>query len=701
MKFFTVLSFCFFAFTVQAQIWDCDCEIDPAEEFVCAADADGNIFPVPNACFAECFELSIVDSADCLGDTLIYDDEWEWEDGWDDVFDCDCDPEDFEGEGICIEFSFSDSLLSGLGLPVLDSVFTLQTWVPSECFADCWGYTDYTVIDCDSIELIWNECDSIWNDDWEWDDWEWEDPFDCECDDADWEGEGICIEVTLVDSIWTPAGFELDSTQTFVTWVPSECFADCWGYTDFTVVSCDSLWHDDWEWDDDWDDWEWDDPFDCECDESDLEGEGICIEVSFSDSIFAGTGLEILDSIETFVTWVPSECFADCYGYTDYVIVDCDSTWHDDWEWEDEWDDPYDCECDESDWEGEGICIEVTLDDSLFTSTGLGFLDSLITFETWVPSECFAECWGYTDYIIVDCDSIWNDDWEWEDEWDDPFDCECDESDWEGEGICIEISFSDSIWTGTGLEILDSIETFITWVPSECFADCWGYTDYTVVECDSIIIFDPWDDCDCEYSDEDEPVCVLTDTATGEICPFPNLCYAECAGYTIDDVVDCEDMMSFDCIECMDEEIDPVCVTDSTGFVFPVPNACFADCLGLTIVDESECGEFINTNEDNEIQHFNHEVHHLKTVDDDNLNGFRTYPNPVSDFAQLELDMSVDADIQLNLSNLSGQLIWSQNRFVRAGLNNVELDLQDVESGVYMLIINTGKGAISEKIIKI
>ena len=648
---------------------------------------------VPSECYAACWGYDNYEIIDC--DSIYGGWNWDdWGDEWDDwTWDdgCECDESAWETEGICIEVTLPDSILGELGdIFGLEAGSTFQTWVPSECYAECWGYTEFTVIDCDSLDHGW---DDEWEDDWTWDD-------GCECDESAWETGGICIEVTLPDSILNELGdiFGLEAGSTFQTWVPSECYAECWGYTEFTVIDCDSLDH---GWDDEWeDDWTWDDG--CECDESAWETEGICIEVTLPDSLASG-----LDSLfgfdgSTFQTWVPSECYAECWGYTEYVIVDCDSLdhgWDDEWEDDWTWDDG--CECDESAWETEGICIEVTLPDSILNELGDLFGLEDTTFQTWVPSECYAECWGYTEYVIVDCDSIngggiddeWEDDWNWDDEIDGGWtwgydDCECDEEDVEGEGICIQVTLTDSIF-GLPIEGLEEL-TLEIWVPSECYAECWGFTDYTIVECSSIGV---WEDCDCEYSEDDETVCVLTDPITGEICPFPNLCYAECAGYTQDDVVDCEDYMDVECAECMEEEIDPVCVQDSDGNVFPVPNQCFADCLGFMVISEELCGgEFINGENDEELDFVFPHTEPTLTHSDDlgaTVTGYRLFPNPVVEQITLDLGMTVSAQATVMVTSVDGQRAIQFNTQLNRGDNTIQLEVDQLISGLYSITVMT------------
>ena len=772
---FTVLGLCLITISMQAQNWDwnCDCEIDFTEPFICAADVDGNIVPVPNECFADCLELTVVDSEDCLDDGTIFGLDSLWlgndcdceisedeepicvltdpvtglvcpfpnlcfaecagyseadvvEEGCDQgwgidstlIFfeDCDCEIDPFD-ELICVEDSlgnvfpfFSACLAECLGFTVLDSTDCGLDWIwdddwifgsdstdwvwndcdceinpdeepvcvltaaglicpfPNYCFAECAGYDSTDVVECATLDTLCIGCLDL-----EIDpvcvtdssgivfpvpnacfadclgltivdancglDTTWIDP--CDCGPDDWNSEGVCIEVTDL----TAAGDSL----TYIEWVPSTCYADCWGYTNYIVVDCDSI-------------WTWDPCSDC--DPEDWNSEGICIELYESTA----TG----DTI-SYIEWVPSTCYADCWGYTNYIVIDCDSIWT--------WDPCSDC--DPEDWNSEGICIE------LYSSTATG---DTISYIEWVPSTCYADCWGYTNYTVVECDSIWT----WTD-------CGCDPDAWNSEGICIEITEG----TATG-----EVFTFVEWVPSACHADCWGITDYTIVDCDSIwtgggndTIFVDWTDCECEFTDIDEMVCVLTDITTGEICPFPNLCFAECAGYTIDDVVPC-DVMLPDCFECFDEPMEPVCVTDSSGVVFPVPNACFADCLGLTIIDDEECGglESAGTPYDRrkdiayDIPQWSssNRVRPSQNI----IADFSVYPNPVSDLLTIQWDKADNSVTKLNVTDLSGQLIYSENVTMGRGLARIELNVSDWISGIYIVRMEDSANTIVKKIFK-
>lgn len=211
----------------------------------------------------------------------------------------------------------------------------------------------------------------------------------------------------------------------------------------------------------------------------------------------------------------------------------------------------WDCDCPEVE-EGEYVCVT--------DSSGITFA---------FPSECLAECFGLT-ISTEECEPF-------EGDWDnggnnenDPWtDCDC-EDDWTDEGVCFEY-------------VLETGDTIVEWAPSECWAECLGFEDITIVECNWD---NPWEDCDCEETEGEEYICILTDATTGTICVFPNLCFAECSGYTAADQVDCSEFNVFLCEECEEEEYSPVCVVDSSGFTFELPNQCYADCFGYAISEE-------------------------------------------------------------------------------------------------------------------
>jgi hypothetical protein len=88
---------------------DCDCAIDSLAPFICVQDSLGNVFQVPNQCFADCYGFTVV--ADSLCNFI---EPWA---------DCGCDI-DLEAPFLCA--------VDSLGHPC---------YVPNQCFATCLGLT--------------------------------------------------------------------------------------------------------------------------------------------------------------------------------------------------------------------------------------------------------------------------------------------------------------------------------------------------------------------------------------------------------------------------------------------------------------------------------------------------------------------------------------------------------------------------------
>jgi len=78
---------------------------------------------------------------------------------------------------------------------------------------------------------------------------------------------------------------------------------------------------------------------------------------------------------------------------------------------------------------------------------------------------------------------------------------------------------------------------------------------------------------------------------------------------------------------------------------------------------------------------------------------FSAYPNPAKDWLQVDLS-AIRTDIrQLRLMNQLGQTVWSQT-FVATAPSHLELSLEGLKAGVYMLIADTQGGREVIKVVK-
>lgn len=76
------------------------------------------------------------------------------------------------------------------------------------------------------------------------------------------------------------------------------------------------------------------------------------------------------------------------------------------------------------------------------------------------------------------------------------------------------------------------------------------------------------------------------------------------------------------------------------------------------------------------------------------------YPNPVSTFGKVRIELKNTSDITLMLSDLTGKQVWKNEiGTVSAGAHQYDLDASQLPSGVYFLRVNTAEMSRTEKLI--
>lgn len=204
-------------------------------------------------------------------------------------------------------------------------------------------------------------------------------------------------------------------------------------------------------------------------------------------------------------------CQARCKGYTDDQFVPCEN----------------DCICDAV---YDPVCVAVGQDTLTFTN------------------RCFAFCAGFDADQLFRCGDS---------------DCICPDI---YDPVCVRLP------DGTLREF-----------SNRCEAECAGFGAFEFVDCEIPPV------CDCP--DVFSPVCVVL--PDGRVSSFNNACYAKCAGYEAGQFIDCSAPWACDC----PLEFDPVCVVNDEGVIVTLPNPCVAECRGYTRdvwVDCAEQGCFAN-----------------------------------------------------------------------------------------------------------
>lgn len=83
----------------------------------------------------------------------------------------------------------------------------------------------------------------------------------------------------------------------------------------------------------------------------------------------------------------------------------------------------------------------------------------------------------------------------------------------------------------------------------------------------------------------------------------------------------------------------------------------------------------------------------------DNLQVESVYPNPTSGAAYLVLSADKNTTMQVQVFSMLGKVVYQANTAVSAGLNTFALQLQDVETGIYLVQVSDGFKTNTQKLV--
>jgi hypothetical protein len=75
------------------------------------------------------------------------------------------------------------------------------------------------------------------------------------------------------------------------------------------------------------------------------------------------------------------------------------------------------------------------------------------------------------------------------------------------------------------------------------------------------------------------------------------------------------------------------------------------------------------------------------------------FPNPAENNVWIAIESTQSQDATLTISNLMGQMVYSQNIAINTGQNRIQLNVRDLVSGMYLVNIHSHQGMISKKLI--
>ncbi len=746
----------------EASVNDGSCEYEPIEECDCDWSTDeyicvsffGDIMEV-HPCEVECApldslgfmgEMEIVDCGEIMygctdQNALNYDPIATVDNGsceYEPIEECDCDWS--TDEYICVSF-FGD-IMEVHPCEVECGHFEVMLPLGEIEIVDCveivYGCTDQNALNYDPIATVDNgsceyepveECDC---------DWSTDDYVCVSFGGAVWEVHACEVECTPFDALGFMGEIEIVDCDELVYGCDDP---NALNYDPEATVNNGSC--------------EYDNSNGCDCDYS--TDEVICVD--FGEGNIGELHPCDLECIQWFAPLIIVDCDGDdfVYGCTDPAALNYDenATWDDgSCEYEE---DPNGCDCD---WSSEEmVCISFG-DGDMFPvhaceiECGLWAFDGVdMEFEI---VDCDDIAYGCTDPAALNYDenATWDDGSCQYDE--DPNGCNCD---WSSEEmVCISFGDGDmfpvhaceiecGFWAFDGVdnefEIVDCDDVVFGCMDPSAL----NYNADATVEDGSCEYDENPNGCDCDYN-SDETICV--DFGDGNVVEL-HICDVECVDWFAPlTIVDCDGLV-YGCMDpaalnydetatvddwsceyeenpngcdCDWESDDYICISLDGVTIFTV-HACELECglwsmsmgganggpldFEIEIVDcDGETGGDDVEGDGDDVSDFiegllqsSHNDPVLQTITDFLLDVV-LFPNPVNNGTLgVNIDYSAEGTASVNIYNGIGQTVYTQNTALVPGTNRIEIDVNELESGLYYTVVTAGNGkSVSEKFIK-
>lgn len=80
---------------------------------------------------------------------------------------------------------------------------------------------------------------------------------------------------------------------------------------------------------------------------------------------------------------------------------------------------------------------------------------------------------------------------------------------------------------------------------------------------------------------------------------------------------------------------------------------------------------------------------------------FELSPNPTSDFVTITIELSKNIDANINVSDINGKLLMSESTTFTNGVNTHQVNLSELNTGVYIITVSTASGVLSKQVVKV
>lgn len=132
----------------------------------------------------------------------------------------------------------------------------------------------------------------------------------------------------------------------------------------------------------------------------------------------------------------------------------------------------------------------------------------------------------------------------------------------------------------------------------------------------------------------------------------------------------------------------------SDGYTFNKPNA--------TIKIIGTGGSSVSVNPD--FGDWTYTLFDVKFEDDLGINdevfasSFKTYPNPTSEIVNIEFELLTQEDVTISIINTVGQTVSTKNLGKISGVQSTQMDVSNLESGMYIVKVRTANGEKTQRI---
>jgi hypothetical protein len=75
------------------------------------------------------------------------------------------------------------------------------------------------------------------------------------------------------------------------------------------------------------------------------------------------------------------------------------------------------------------------------------------------------------------------------------------------------------------------------------------------------------------------------------------------------------------------------------------------------------------------------------------------YPNPATDFAQLEIDLQTSGAFTVELFDVMGKNLFSRTSAASAGKNVFNVPVNSLQDGVYLVKVNVNGSVVTKRLI--